>query len=472
MIAVDDFVSSARTTGRAAGLEDIRVAAYPGAVAIHTPEQLSANVKNVLFPQIVRLLTQSGGAEAPHAADARNDTGISAAASHRNDTGAPAPGASRPGAGPGTFVPPRRRERPYACQGSFDEINEYFALKGWSDGLPIVPPTREKVDAFLACTGRDAGQVLGYLHPSLRPATVESVAVNGVMAGCEPEYMPVLIAVIEAVAAPGFHLEDAGSSAGWAPMIILNGPAAKRLGFNRSTGLLRPGCRANTSVARFLRLCLRNIAGFIPGRGDMATFGRPDWPVLAEDEDLCPWESLAVSRGFAPGESVVTVSSVGHMSFMLTATAHTPEGILSGIAEKVRLNLLAGDGSTIMKHGSVSHLLGLSPVLAETIASAGYSRRDVQEYIFRHSMVPARVFDRWLELQAKPDACACVRQGLLAQRFCTCGDPERPLPLYHSADELMIAVCGTRERNRFFIAEQVGRQGLASSAVVDAPVSR
>ena len=109
-------------------------------------------------------------------------------------------------------------------------MNDYFYAKQWTDGLPIVPPTAEKVAQFLKYTDRSPDDVLGALHPSLRPATVRSIAVNGVMAGCLPEYMPVLVAIIEAIADYRFHLEDAGSSAGWAPLIILNGPVDQAVG--------------------------------------------------------------------------------------------------------------------------------------------------------------------------------------------------------------------------------------------------
>lgn len=273
-------------------MPNIRVASYPGAVAIHPIELVEKNIREVVFPQIIKLLTE------------------------------PVPVV------PNSVRRKKTEEIPYAFEGSFEEVNEYFYIKEWTDGLPIVPPTEEKVAQFLKYTKRQPDEVLGALHPSLRSATVQSIAINGVMAGCKPEYMPVLEAIVEAIADPRFHLEDAGSSAGWAPMIILNGPVIKRLGFNADTGVLRVGNQANTSVGRFLRLYMRNVAGFIPGTGDMATYGRPNWPVLAENEEESPWEPLSVTRGFQAGESVVTVNSVGHMSFMLTVTALTPEGIL------------------------------------------------------------------------------------------------------------------------------------------------
>lgn len=422
-------MTSAKLTGKAAGLPDIRVAAYPGAIAIDSAVQIEKNIRETVFPQIIKLLTEL--------------------------------------VKPAVTIKKNVKKHLYAFEGTFEEVNEIFALKQWTDGLPIVPPTDEKVEQFLKYTNHDPADVIGQLPPSLCPATVKTVAINGVMAGCKPEYMPILIAVVEAVADPHFHLEDAGSSAGWATMIILNGPAIKRLEFNYSTAVLRVGSQANTSVSRFLRLCLRNIAGFMPGTTDMASYGRPEWPVLAENEEESPWEPLSVTRGFPDGDSVITVNSVGHMSFMLTVTATTPEGILKNIAAKVRLNLLAGDGSTIMKHGEMAPILGLSPSIANTLAQAGYSKQDVKEYIYQHSQVTAAEFDEWLALQAKPDSCECVKRGLLPEHFHVSDDPNRMLPLYHNADELQIVVAGTKDRNRFFVAEQVGRQGLVTSKCID-----
>ena len=412
-------------------MPNLRVAVYPGAIAVHPIEQVERNIREVVFPQILKLLTEP----IPEAA-ASATTVVS-------------------------------KEHAVVFEGSFEEVNEFFYERQWSDGLPIVPPTSEKVEQFLKYTDRSPNDVLGILHPALRQATTHSIAVNGVMAGCHPEYMPVLVAIVEAIADPRFHLEDAGSSAGWAPMIILNGPVIKRLGFNAGTGVLRVGNQANTSVGRFLRLYLCNVAGFIPGVSDMATFGRPDFPVLAENESASPWEPLSVTRGFKPGESVVTVTSVGFMSYQLTIVAQTAESLLQNLAAKVRQNLVAGDGSIVNKGPEEAPQLVLSPVIARTLAGAGYTKRDVQQYIFEHSKVPASEFDSWLAFQGHTDACSCVKKGLLPTQFCESEDPQRMLPLYHAPQELQVIVAGTPERNRFFVSQQVGRQGLATSRKIN-----
>ncbi len=428
---VTDFLASAKATGKAAGLPNLRLAIYPGAIAVHPVEEMERNIREVLFPQIIKLLT-----------DPVHDVALPAVDTTPKHTG-------------------------MVFEGSFEAVNDFFYKQQWTDGLPIVPPTEDKVQQFLKYTHRSPADVLGVLHPQLRQATVHSIAVNGVMAGCRPEHMPVLVAIVETIADPHFHLEDAGSSAGWTPMIIINGPVIDRLGFNSGTGVLRVGNNANTSISRFLRLYMRNVAGFIPGVGDMATFGRPDFPVLAENEANSPWEPLSATRGFAPGDSVVTLNSVGLMSFHVTVVTQGAENILRNIAAKVRQVLISGDGSIITKGLEMTPQLVLSPVLARTIAAAGYTKANVQRYVYEHSAVSATEFDFWLGLQGIPDACKCVETGLLPAHFCESRDPARTLPLFHAPEELQIIVAGTPERNRFFVSQNVGRQGTATSKKIN-----
>lgn len=168
---------------------------------MHTPDELKRNFQEVVFPQIIKLLTE------PVAEAANSDS---------------SPGGASD-------------EKAIVFEGSFEEVNDFFDRKQWSDGLPIVPPTAEKVEQFLKYSDCPGDAPLGILRPSLRQATVHSVAVNGVMAGCRPEYMPLLTAIVQAITDPRFRLEDAGSSAGWAPMVILNGPIIQRLEFNSGT---------------------------------------------------------------------------------------------------------------------------------------------------------------------------------------------------------------------------------------------
>ena len=171
------------------------------------------------------------------------------------------------------------------ARGTFEEINSYFVEHELSDGLPIVPPTRERIEAFLAYTDRKPGDVLGVILPDSRAASIWSIAVNGVMAGCRPEYMPVLIAAIEGMCDPKYGVEHSGNTPGGETLLIVNGPIIKQLGFNYTQGALRDGFQANTSIGRFWRLYLRNVAGFLPHKTDKATFGNTWRVVLAGEDD-------------------------------------------------------------------------------------------------------------------------------------------------------------------------------------------
>ena len=181
-------------------------------------------------------------------------------------------------------------------EGNLDEVNRFFYENDWSDGLPIVPPTPERVAEFLRWTDLSRETELGILLPDQRRATVWNVAVNGVMAGCRPEYMPILVALVEAMADPRYGVEHSGNTPGAETLIILNGPLIKELGFNYEQGALRDGIQANTTIGRFWRLYLRNVAGFLHHRTDKGTFGNTWRVVLAENEDVLRrigWTTIA-----------------------------------------------------------------------------------------------------------------------------------------------------------------------------------
>ena len=234
-------------------------------ISTHERETIARNIEEVLVDQIVRHLTSD---EAPRETDVRSAL--------------PA-------------------ERDIVFSGTFEAVNAHFHEKGWTDGLPVVPPTLEKIEAFLRFTDRSPDEVLGVMHPSQAQATIWNVAVNGVMAGCRPEYMPILVAIVEVMADPEYGMKHGGSTPGWEAMIILNGPIRNQLGFDCGQGLQRPGNPANTSIGRFYRLFARNVPRFLPGSTDMATFGQMFRAVVAENEEACAefgWSPLHVTRGF------------------------------------------------------------------------------------------------------------------------------------------------------------------------------
>src|SRR5262249_49121000 len=185
-------------------------------------------------------------------------------------------------------------------EGNLEEVHRFFYENDWSDGLPIVPPTPDRVAEFVRWSAVPAETELGVLLPDQRRATVWNVAVNGVMAGCRPADMPILVALVEAMADPRYGVEHSGNTPGAETLIILNGPLIKELGFNYEQGALRDGIQANTTIGRFWRLYLRNVAGFLHHRTDKGTFGNTWRVVLAENEDVLRRIGWSTGAG-APG---------------------------------------------------------------------------------------------------------------------------------------------------------------------------
>jgi hypothetical protein len=185
-----------------------------------------------------------------------------------------------------------------------DEYETWFE-RGVTDGLPIVPPTRERVTRMLAGTRRSAGELLGEMPPNYGRVTVDKAAINAVMAGCRPEYPPVLIAAAEAVCDPAFNLHGVATSTHFsAPLVVVNGPVRARIGLNAGFGVFGPGHRANATIGRALRLLMINVGGARPGEISMSTFGHPGRYTycIAEHEEASPWPPYHVELGPRAGE--------------------------------------------------------------------------------------------------------------------------------------------------------------------------
>jgi hypothetical protein len=296
-----------------------------------------------------------------------------------------------------------------------DAIVDLFESRRWTDGLPIVPPTVERVEAMVAGARRPPGDVVAVLPPGNGAATVEKIAINAVMAGCRPEYMPVLVAAVEALAAPEFNLKAVQVTTNpVAPLAIVNGPAAPRLGFNAGYGCFGPGARANATVGRAIRLLLINVGGGVPGETDMAVAGHPGKYTfcVAENETESPWKPLHVERGFPPDSSTVTV--VGISGFINSLLA-TPEQL----AEAVTFT-----GSNDYRFGGCS-VFSLNPAQART----GLDKRALKQAIYERSQKRVRDFERaWLE----------PRVGELR----SLDEPDAPVPIARTPDDLIVIVAG------------------------------
>ncbi|HWI12822.1 MAG TPA: hypothetical protein VNT02_01160 [Burkholderiales bacterium] len=266
-----------------------------------------------------------------------------------------------------------------------EALNDYFMQRKWGDGLVIVPPTRERVERMLAHTARRRDEVVASIAPRYGAATVERIAINAVMAGCKPEYLPVVIAAAQAVAVKAFHLQAIQATTNPAAVwLVVNGPIAQRLGINSGGNCLGPGAWANGTLGRALRLVLQNIGGGLPGDMDKATHGQPGkWTFCcAENEAANPWEPLHVERGHAPDESTVTV--VGALgTWNMNITAKEPENVVAMIGDTMQY-----PASSDYIHGGAPWVV-LSPQHAQLFAQAGWSKAEVKRRLWEASKMRA-----------------------------------------------------------------------------------
>ena len=220
--------------------------------------------------------------------------------------------------------------------GSGEDPVEACFDRGWSDGLPVVPPTELRVLRMLQGTARSPREVLGEVPPALDPCTVEKAAVNAVMAGCRPEYFPIVLAAIEAAHDPAFALHGVLATTDFAsPIVVVSGPAARRIGMNCGVNVLGQGHRANATIGRALQLVVRNVGGGRPGGVDRSTLGHPGKYTycFAEDESDEGWEPLRVDRGFPDSVSTVTLFAGGGVHGIWDERARTPEVLAAGTGE-------------------------------------------------------------------------------------------------------------------------------------------
>ncbi len=361
--------------------------------------------------------------------------------------------------------------------GSFEDVNEHFIEQEWSDGLPIVPPTREKIEAFLSFTSRKPDEVLGVVLPASRAVTVWATAVNGVMAGCKPEYMPILVALAEAMCDPMYGVEHSGNTPGAETLIILNGPIIKQLGFNYTQGVLRDGFRPNTSVGRFWRLALRNMAGFLLHKTDKGCFGNTFRVVLAENEDSLAsmgWPSNAEDMGFKTGDNTVTITRLTGGDVMPSVTGATPERMMPYIADGVAKETGWEIAFTVggLTWGTLRPVLVLSPILAETMAKAGWSKDHVKRYLYDHARMPAwraeELMERWTEFKIV-SLKHQYNTGRLSKDFAASDDPERLVPIVCDPDDFMVLVSGDPLRTNAQAFAHNGYLGFPVAKKIELP---
>ena len=424
------FITQAKATRVGLGFRNLPWATLVGHPGTQTTEQLRDNVATVTLPEIIENLTGTFA-----------DNGVNEA---------------EPG------------ERDIVFRGGLSELNELFIEREWSEGLPVVPPTFARIEAFLKHTRRKPEEVIGVLLPDNRAATVWSVAVNGVMAGCRPEYMPVLVALAEAMADQRYGVEHSGNTPGGETLIILNGPVIEKLGFNYTQGVMRDGFQPNTSVGRFWRLYLRNVAGFLPHKTDKATFGNTWRVAIAENEQVLRqlgWKSLSRDMGVAENHSAVTIARFTGGGMATSMSGSTPEELLPYLADGLvkqtfwQVMFTVGFG-----YGQLRPLVMITPIIAEAIAAAGWSKDDVKRFLFEHARMPASAFERilrdWMKKPIWNLTEEAANGNVPAEHFAASDDPERLVPIVFRPEDIMVVVTGDPLRTNGYMFGQNGQLGF------------
>jgi len=259
---------------------------------------------------------------------------------------------------------------------------EYCYEQGWSDGLPVVPATQADIDACVAMTPHPADEIIGSQPHLSRSITVAQAAANAIMAGCRPEYFPVVLAAWQAVCQERSSRGAWQSTSGPAPLLVVNGPVRQRLGINYAGGAFGPGFRANATIARAIGLMVRNGYGVRPQQLEQATQGLPGrWSIcLGENEEMSPWEPLSAVGGVPAGTDAVSAILIRTVEYIDNRSTDSAEAVLTDFADTLaRMGAYVGG-----PHSSGGLVLG--PEHAQLLGNAGYRRADVQQWLFEHSV--------------------------------------------------------------------------------------
>ncbi|MDA1100101.1 MAG: hypothetical protein O2967_14070 [Proteobacteria bacterium] len=413
-VTIKGFSDAARLAAKADGLANLAIAEYPVAIGIQAPEDIKETVQRSLFAQIVDGLT-----------GAANRAGTEKEATANPDSA--------------------------VFEGTLDAINQHFAANAWSDGLAIIPPTQERVAAFLRFTDRRPDEIISVLPQANLAATPLNIAANGVMAGCRPEHMPILIAAVQAIGDEHYNLGNIGTTGTLVPYLLINGPIVAQLKIESRGQLISRG--PNPSLGRALGLIVRNIAGYRPGRNYLGTFGYQIPFALAENEAESPWPPFHVEQGFDAAQSTVTAG--GSMFWGYPPAPHsrpeksgaqvTLELLCREIYKKTILHCLPEQGPDAFRHMIT---LLLTPPIAQSLADEGYSKQDVRDYLYENARVTRRELEWHTKFSfAQPMSIEeKVEKGLFPTAYLV--GPDEMVRLLPSPDILHLIVCGEPGRNR------------------------
>jgi hypothetical protein len=418
VVTTTGFTAIARAVAKAEGMAGLRIAEYPGPVGVHADDLIVKNVEDVLIGRVVDALTKPAGREA---------------------------------ADPSTAS---RRADAIVYEGSFEEINDHFRTRLWSDDLPIIPPTIEKVEAFLKHTDRAPDERIGILPQANLEAVPWNIAANAVMAGCRPECMPLLVAAVEAIADNDYNLNNIGTTWGVLPFLLINGPAIQKMGIEHGGQLISRG--ANPAIGRALGLIVKNIAGYKLGRNYMGTFGYPMSFTIAENEEECPWEPYHVEHGFKREDSTVTACG--------TVTWGWPPAIYGTAEKSVAQSALEFLSIELTKKPCLARFaergpsgfrnmitIMLAPSVAKSLASAGYTKQTIREYLHENARVPFRELEFLLQYGHSEGFTIrdAVEKGIYPGEYLV--KPDDLVRVVPSADVINIVVCGDPHRNRVMV---------------------
>jgi hypothetical protein len=411
VIAATSFLTLAHELAEAEGMPDLRVAEYPGTLSVNTEAELRENLKNRTFSQIIEALIEPF------------------------DKSLVEPD-----------IPDNQETSVFT--GTLEEINEFFYIKKWSDGLAIIPPTKERTEEFLKYTSLAGDEDIAVLPPGNLRATPRIIAANAIMAGCRPEHMPILIAAVEAIADPHYDLEQMGTTTALNPFLIINGPIIRQLKLEYGTSLISRG--PNTSIGRALGLIIRNIANLRPAEQNMGTFGYIIPFVLAEDEEDSPWEPFHVDQGFDKNTSTVTAGGTSNWGGQIHPSSTEIKGLLRlicrGIVKEVYLS-----GSARFGHQQMLTVV-INPGVAKAIARSGYSKKAVEEHLFHNSRVPIEEVNFDLRYFHSSDFGTTIQEsfemGRDTPRDWIALEPHDTVPVMAYPGLIHIVVCGDLNRNK------------------------
>jgi hypothetical protein len=341
-----------------------------------------------------------------------------------------------------------------------DAIELYFD-KGVTDGLPVVPPTEERVQRMMAATARPSDEVIALVPPNYGEATVEKIAVNAVMAGCKPEYLPVVIAGVQAMCDERVNLHGVqGTTHTATPLFIVNGPIRRQLDINCAAGVFGSGWRANATIGRALRLIMTNIGGARPGEIDKSAMGHPGkyTYLIGENEEVSPWEPLHVEQGYAAEESTISVYCCDAPQCINNHGSRTARGILRTVGASMAV------GWSDKTYLAGNYMVVIGPEHARTIAADGMSKQEVKRFLYENVRRPLG------ELLPGPDGSEGVSRERLPGWLDATSDATL-VPKVVSPESIIIVVAGGTA-GRFSVHMCGWGSGFGGTQLVTVPIHK